>query len=655
MVEMLSLLYLFATNRPTMVEVMPAQPSVACTAPANMTNGFSVAFTATLGKMGRPVRLIEVPGVAEVSIKLRDRNDRDTRLNYCNFRLPDGSIPVMEATVFLTSAEHPEWNRMTVGFPLACLKNLSGEHDFVLNFTGVRWELYADGERMDLDFPFGYPDWKTPRTLTIEPSLVRSVRLYAPALQAEAKANEPRERKGVQYWTPDGFNTWVGDVATGFYKGRYHLFYLLDRRHHSSKFGKGAHYFEHLSTADFKTWTEHEAAVPIEEQWECIGTGTPFVSDGRFCIAYGLHTERICPLPKTTLPAQEAYLKEHGRSGLFDRSAPGTPIGSSYSVSEDGGRTFKKTGHFFHTCRNPSVYRDPNGELRMLANNHGKGMWKSESVDQGWQCISPDFPPGGDCSFFFRWGKYDYIIGGFRDLWTKPVDMPDSGYVNLVQKGLDFYDGLNVPCVTEVGGGRFILAGWTHDHGWGGHLALRELIQFPDGRMGTKWLPEAVPETGPARSLDVAAVSPTGTNAVLISFAVSPKSADHGNVALTLCGGGETCRFELDLSSRRAQFAPVKPDGSSDRQKSLREGNGIHSTRQFAIENLMAVDRPFSVRLIACFDPKAGGSLVDAEIAGCRTMIAFWPNLAVSEVAFAAQDVGVSGITLAPLRSGDYE
>ena len=56
----------------------------------------------------------------------------------------------------------------------------------------------------------------------------------------------------MQYWTPPGHNAWVGDVATLFHAGRYHVFYLYDRRHHRSKFGKGAHYFEHLSTADFK-------------------------------------------------------------------------------------------------------------------------------------------------------------------------------------------------------------------------------------------------------------------------------------------------------------------------------------------------------------------------------------------------------------------
>ena len=123
----------------------------------------------------------------------------------------------------------------------------------------------------------------------------------------------------------------------------------------------------------------------------------------------------------------------------------------------------------FHPCQNPSVYTDPSGTLRMLANAGSKGIWESESVDGGWRCVSPDFPPGGDCTFFFRWGKFDYIIGGFKDLWSKPADAPDSAYEDVVAKGLDFYDGLGVPAITEISDGRFLMAGWVRDPRLGRH------------------------------------------------------------------------------------------------------------------------------------------------------------------------------------------
>ena len=120
----------------------------------------------------------------------------------------------------------------------------------------------------------------------------------------------------IQYWTPPGHNTWVGDVVTLFHKGRYHVFYLYDRRHHQSKFGCGAHYFEHISTEDFKTWKVHEAATPLEEQWECIGTGTPFVFQDQLCISYGLHTTRVYPQEQNDAPGEMGIpegARPHGR------------------------------------------------------------------------------------------------------------------------------------------------------------------------------------------------------------------------------------------------------------------------------------------------------------------------------------------------------
>ena len=308
--------------------------------------------------------------------------------------------------------------------------------------------------------------------------------------------------------------------------GRYHVFYLYDRRHHQSKFGKGAHYFEHLSTADFKTWTEHEAATPLEEQWECIGTGTPFVSDGKFCLAYGLHTERIFPDEKTTLPAQLDWLQKHGRTGTFDRTAPGAPIGSTYSVSEDGISKFKKTWTFFHPVPQSQRLSRPVGQTAHARQRPGKGMWESDSPDGGWRCVSPDFPPGGDCTFFFRWGRFDYIIGGFKNLWSKPADAPDSAYADVVAKGLDFYDGLNVPAITEVAPGRFLMAGWTTIRGWGGNLVIRDLLQLPDGRIGSKWMKEIMPETGAAKTLAETVAGektfPAESRSFLLEFTVQP-------------------------------------------------------------------------------------------------------------------------------------
>ncbi|MBM4093273.1 MAG: hypothetical protein FJ276_28260 [Planctomycetes bacterium] len=652
-IELLTSSWDFNTTQAARNTLTASAPQAKLAASESLVDGFTVKLAVDFKELDRESTLLEIPDALRVRLRRHDPRDRN-RQNYPAFKMPDGSVPVMEATVVLHSPEHPDWRDMTIGIPLAMLHNPEGKHEIILNFTGVRWTLYVDGELLDNDFPFGYPRWAAGTTWTMDAAYVKQTSLHVPAITPQRKpARKPRVAP-VQYWTPPGHNSWVGDVVTFFHRGRYHVFYLYDRRHHQSKFGQGAHYFEHLSTADFRTWTEHEAAAPLEAQWECIGTGTPFVFDGKFCLSYGLHTERIYPDEQTTRPAQAAYLEKNGRTGLFNRSTPGAPIGATYSISADGVTNFAKTWNVFHPCRNPSVYRDPGGKLRMLANHHSKGTWESESVEGGWRCINPDFPPGGDCTFFFRWGRFDYVIGGFRYLWSKPADAPDSAYEDIVHKGLDFYDGLNVPAITEISGGRFLMAGWTQIRGWGGNLVVRELLQFPDGRIGSKWLDEITPETEPPRTLAESVADtmtcPAAGESFLLTFDVQPAEAGKGRLAVLMLpeeGEANACELQVRLDSQRAQFGPGSLSDFAEHQKSLREGGSPNSGGNYAIENLIGIANPFTMRVIVKGDEKIGGSLIDAEIAGQRTMLSYRPDLTVKKLVFRADDVELTNLQIA--------
>lgn len=665
MVELLSVLYLLNTTNPP-VAVLNAQVSQApVAAPADGTKGFTIKLNVDLDRLSGEKPLLEVPGV--VSLVFRNANaDKEAasengRQNYWNFRMPDNSIPILESALMLHSA-HPEWKRMPIGVPVRLLKDkgLKGVHEIVLNFSGAHWRLYIDGELMDEDFPFGYPQWeRNPVQASINPACVKSAAFYAPAITPVPKKKTPVEKvRNIQYWTPKGHNAWVGDVATLYHNGRFHVFYLYDRRHHSSRFGTGAHYFEHLSTKDFKHWVEHEAAVPIEEQCESVGTGTPFVYNGKIHIAYGLHTTRLYPEEQTVTPAQVAALQKNGKTSSFVRAeTPGVPSGATYSVSDDGVK-FTKSQIMFHPCENPSVYIDPDGKLKMLANaRYGGGTWASDAVDGGWHCIDRDFPPGGDCTFFSRWGKYDYIIGGFKGLWNKPVG--ETKYVDLAAQGLDCYDGLGVPAITEINDNRCIMTGWTARLGWGGHLVLRELIQFPDGRLGSKWMKEVTPETGHAQTLakKIAAPEtavPTDGNSFLLTFDVSAEDMKAGRFAVGFFSKNETdspCEFQLSLKDSRAQWNEAQRNGfAAADMKSVREGGSTHQTGNYAIEKLIGVDKPFQVRLLLKYDPKMGGTLIDAEIAGQRTMITCRVGLRVQKMIFRTEGVELQNVKIAPLK-----
>lgn len=622
------------------------------------SSSFTIRLVATLGRYLNSERLLYIPGVLEVSAFQHDPSDR-TIQNYPAYPMPDGSVSVFQAALRLhplPNSTEKEVRDMVIGIPLGILTESTGQHEIVLHFSGVRWSLYVDGELLDNDFPLGYPQWPAQHSWEIDPNLVSKAELFFPGLEPEKTVlKTPRVAKDIQYWTPAGHNTWVGDVATFYHEGRYHVFYLFDRRGHASKFGRGGHYFEHLSTSDFVTWTEHEAATPIESQWETLGTGTPFISDGELCISYGLHTTRIFPKEATTLPRLLDYYNQHGATGSFGYDTlSGYPAGSTYSISADGISQFKKTHTLFHHCENPSVYTDPEGRLRMLANYGAKGTWESKSIEGDWKSINPGFPPGGDCTFFFRWGNYDYVIGGFTGLWSKPASAPEDGYTDVVKQGLDFYNGMCVPAVTEINDGRFLMAGWIPMANWGGTLNIHEMLQFPDGRIGTKWMEELVPVTERQRTLadeiEENSTFEVDDPSFLLTFDVKPGEELSGKLGALFLGEDDAehaCEFQLRPHEKRAQYGKGSLQQFSEREKTLREGGFPNHARHYGIENLFDTDGPFSVRMFVKYDTKYGGSQIDAEIAGKRTMITFCPGLKVEKLLFRSEDTGIRNVKLA--------
>ena len=648
----------FATSKAPLSSLSQQQAKADLVIP-NDSSSFTIKLHVNLPKVSSKKTLLSIPDVLELNLYQHDINDRKQQ-NYPAYPMSDGSVPVLEAPLLLHLPVVPAESRhMPVGISLAMLEKPEGEHEVVLHFSGVEWTLYVDNELLDNDFPLGYPKWGTNTTWEIDPAIVSKAEIFFPGIQPQKiTLDSPRISQEIQYWTPSGHNTWVGDVATFYHKGRYHIFYLYDRRGHASKFGRGAHYFEHISTADFKTWTEHPAATPIEEQWETFGTGVPFIFNDQFCISYGLHTTRIYPKEQTTLPLLWDYYNEHGVTGSFNYDTiPGYPAGSTYSISQDGISHFKKTHILFHPCENPSVYTDPEGRLRMLANYGSKGTWESQSIDGGWWSVNPGFPPGGDCTFFFRWGNFDYIIGGFTGLWSKPASAPEESYTSVVKQGLDFYNGMCVPAITEIADGRFLMAGWIPMVNWGGTLIIHEMLQYPDGRIGTKWMEEIIPATQKPQTL-AGEIKETSTFAVdnpsfLLTFDVEPgkNSSDKlGVLLLGADGDSQACELQIRPAAQRAQYNKGNLQTFSEEEKSLREGSYPNHARNYALENLIDTDKPFTVRMIVKYEDKFGGSQIDTEIAGQRTMISFRPGLKVEKILFRAEQTGIKNVRTASLK-----
>ena len=109
-------------------------------------------------------------------------------------------------------------------------------------------------------------------------------------------------------------------------------------------------------------------------------------------------------------------------------------------------------------------------------------------------------------------------------------------------------------------------------------------------------------------------------------------------------GEQAACELQIRLNDRRAQFGPGASDRFAGPEKSLREGGAAN-----AIENLIDVDKPFTVRVIVKGDDKIGGSLIDAEIAGQRTMVSYRPDLTVKQIVCRTEGVELSTVQIAPL------
>ena len=108
-------------------------------------------------------------------------------------------------------------------------------------------------------------------------------------------------------WKPEE-NVFVGDCMPYTCEGRYHVLYLKDRHHHSSKWGLGAHQWEHISTEDFHTWNIHPMAVDISDKSEgSICTGSHITHNGIHYLYYTIRMSDKSPAPICRSISEDGY------------------------------------------------------------------------------------------------------------------------------------------------------------------------------------------------------------------------------------------------------------------------------------------------------------------------------------------------------------
>lgn len=132
-----------------------------------------------------------------------------------------------------------------------------------------RIELYVNGALVDEEWPMGKRLFEMGDSF--EPDAISAEEYIAPPKEVSSVLGR---FYGAEGWKP-AENVFVGDCMPYVRGDEYHVLYLKDRHHHYSKWGMGAHQWEHISTKDFSKWYVHPMAVEITDPAEgsiCTGS-----------------------------------------------------------------------------------------------------------------------------------------------------------------------------------------------------------------------------------------------------------------------------------------------------------------------------------------------------------------------------------------------
>ena len=264
-----------------------------------------------------------------------------------------------------------------------------------------------------------------------------------------------------------------------------------------------------------------------------------------------------------------------------------------------------------------------------------------------------------ECPSFFEWNGHYYLIVGLCGCYASAT--PDfREYDDMALDGRDVYDGLVVPMVISWKDNRRLICGWVAP--FGTCFVWRELVQLPDHQLGIRWAPEFVPQAksgvllqrGPFRSGE-----PVTLTAVETGFSGCSMTVDGskgGKIALRIIPeNGNACELQIDLDGKWAQFEEIpagrekefaKPlplireimDEWRDRITYFRnlprevQKNCHFSSGNFRLDKLRGTDGKFELKVVFKYEKKYPATIIDAEIAGLRTMVSFRGGFKVKSV-----------------------
>ena len=328
-----------------------------------------------------------------------------------------------------------------------------------------RIELYVNGTLMDEEWPAGKALFEMGDGFV--PEMQISVSEYA-----EVGATPPpvvSTFENAEGWYP-GNGVFVGDCMPYRRADEYHVLYLKDRHQHGSKWGLGAHQWEHISTRDFKTWKVHPMAVAITDPREgSICTGSWIEKDGIEYLHYTVRMGRGIPAPIRRSVSTDGY------HFVKDENFGFTVSEQYHRESARDPKVIKAEDGLYHMFLTTSLVKENKGCLAHYVSrdmesweDFGAPIYVSADATQ------PECP-----DYFFYNGKYYLIFSLHGKAHYMISDKPFEGFV--------MPEDPIIPCRSVPKGaeweGKIVFTGFKGIKGYGGSMTFKAATADESGKL----------------------------------------------------------------------------------------------------------------------------------------------------------------------------
>ena len=336
-------------------------------------------------------------------------------------------------------------------------------------YLEYRLELYVNDQLKDEEWPFG--------NALLEGAQVTGALCIASL--AKSRAEQPAVIARFQQaegWHPEE-DVWVGDCMPFSHEGVYHVFYLKDRHHHQSSWGKGGHQWAHISSRDLVHWDVHPLTIEIDQQTEgSICTGSILYHDGKYYAFYAVRTMDGSPAPLCCAVSEDGahFVKSEMNVIVSDKYRQGSVRDPKVFADADG---------LFHMFVTTSIRNGPDwqGCLAHLT-SHDLWAWHEEPEPAFLTEVYPlDFEASWtiepECADYFYKGGWYYLISRSHCWMSReafgPWQAPEPSRIPCG----------NVPKMAFWQDDRIIFVGFVSDMGYAGLMTFQEARQRADGTL----------------------------------------------------------------------------------------------------------------------------------------------------------------------------